>query len=227
MSILNCPFPSLFKLRPLPWVTKMLKLFYKKTKFKKETEMIGKEDHNEEEEPLLKVTDKRKFNEDGSLRDGVNIEKEEPKPVTKIASEPVAATTSGIITEPGAVSETVPAEESDHEPDIDAGADEKNPASFVNFLSTLVTNAAAALGAIPHPVTGEQAADLESGKYWIDVLTMLREKTKGNLSSREDTLLANILSDLQMQFVSMTRDAEETLKAQAAQKFSSKDILGG
>jgi hypothetical protein len=46
----------------------------------------------------------------------------------------------------------------------------EDPASFVNFLSTLATNAAAALGAMPHPATGQRSLDLETGKYWLDVL---------------------------------------------------------
>jgi hypothetical protein len=80
---------------------------------------------------------------------------------------------------------------------------------------------------MPHPVTGQKSVDLEAGKYWIDVLTMLKEKTEGNLSSRESRLMTSIVSDLKMQFVALNRATEEKLKAQAAQKFSSKDILGG
>ena len=188
--------------------------------------MIGKDEHSEEEEPVLKVTDRRMFNEDGSLRDGVVIEKEEKKPEPEEFSPAAESAPSGIIEDPSGTTAAAPAEEPSIEPE-DETADEKDPASFINFLSTLVTNAAAALGAIPHPVTGQKSVDLESGKYWIDVLTMLREKTKGNLSSREETLLTSILSDLQMQFVQINRAAEEKLKAQAAKKFSSKDILGG
>jgi hypothetical protein len=56
---------------------------------------------------------------------------------------------------------------------------------------------------------------------------MLREKTNGNLSSQEQSLLESILGDLQMQYVHLTKATEEKLKAQAAQKFSGKDILGG
>ncbi|MBA2494486.1 MAG: hypothetical protein H0V31_07315, partial [Acidobacteria bacterium] len=41
--------------------------------------MIGKEDLNNEEQPVLKVTDKRKFNPDGSVREGVELETEKPK----------------------------------------------------------------------------------------------------------------------------------------------------
>lgn len=188
--------------------------------------MIGKEDRNEEEEPVLKVTDKRKFNDDGSLREGVTIEKEKPKPAPEVTAQ-APSPIIGEVDEPMAQSGTAPAAEKPSEPEVEDSADEKDPASFINFLSTLVTNAAAALGAIPHPVTGQKSVDLESGKYWIDVLTMLRDKTKGNLNSREDSLLTSILSDLQMQFVSLNRAAEEKLKAQAAKKFSSKDILGG
>jgi hypothetical protein len=104
------------------------------------------------------------------------------------------------------------------------GADD--PASFVNFLSTLATNAAASLGALPHPATGQRSLDLDTGKYWLDVLAMLREKTSGNLHEQETRLLDGLLADLRMQYVSMVRATEDKLKAQAAQKFSGADILG-
>ena len=104
------------------------------------------------------------------------------------------------------------------------GADD--PASFVNFLTTLASQAAAALGAMPHPATGQRTVDLETGKYWIEVLAMLKEKTKNNLHPKELELFNGILGDLQMQFVQISKMAEERLKQQAAQKFSAQDILG-
>ncbi|MDQ3799444.1 MAG: DUF1844 domain-containing protein, partial [Acidobacteriota bacterium] len=85
---------------------------------------------------------------------------------------------------------------------------------------------AAALGAMPHPVTGQRSLDLETGKYWVDVLAMLKEKTKNNLHPKEQELFDGILGDLRMQYVQMMRLAEEKLKQQAAQKFSANDILG-
>lgn len=182
--------------------------------------MIGNQDPNQEEETELKVTDRRKFNPDGSVREGVTIEKEPER------TEPETVSTS-VITEPEPVGSsasvaTAPAEEAE-----EADFDDENPASFVNFLSTLVTNAAAALGAIPHPVTGQKSVDLDGGRYWVDVLLMLREKTRNNLSDQERRLFETVLHDLQLQYVSISRAAEEKLKAQAAKKFSSKDILGG
>jgi len=181
--------------------------------------MIGNHDLNEEEEPVLKVTDKRKFNPDGSVREGIVLD-DEPA-VAKAEPAP-----SSVIAPPEAdVPDQAPAAQ--EEPSLsDEMEDDENPASFVNFLSTLVTNAAASLGAIPHPVTGQKSIDLDTGRYWIDVLLMLRDKTRNNLSQRESHLFESVLSDLQLQYVSLSRAAEEKLKAQAAQKFSSKDILG-
>jgi hypothetical protein len=111
----------------------------------------------------------------------------------------------------------------DDEEDI-PGADD--PASFVNFLSTLATNAAAALGAVPHPATGKRMLDLDTAKYWLDILGMLKDKTAGNLHPQEARLLEGLLGDLRIQYVQLVRATEEKLKAQAAQKFSGADILG-
>lgn len=180
--------------------------------------MIGNNDLNEEEAEL-KVTDKRKFNPDGSVREGVVIEAEPPKPEPAVEPTPVVAPESP---ETEATPEVPGMEE---EADL-IGLEDDNPASFVNFLSTLVTNAAASLGAIPHPVTGQKSVDLDTGRYWIDVLQMLRDKTKSNLTAQESRLFESVLSDLKMQYVALARATEEKLMAQAAKKFSSKDILG-
>ncbi len=93
-------------------------------------------------------------------------------------------------------------------------------------MMTLASQAAASLGAAPNPATGQRAVDLETGKYWIDVLAMLSEKTNGNLLPQEAKLLEGLLGDLRMQYVQLVRMTEEKLKAQAAQKFSANDILG-
>lgn len=184
--------------------------------------MIGKES---EEQPIFKVTDRRKFNIDGSLREGVEIEPETSKTIESAPQSESSETTAQIAPPVENQTENSPAAEDEefNESDI-PGADD--PASFVNFLSTLATNAIAALGGMPHPATGQRTVDLESGKFWIDVLAMLKEKTEGNLHPKEAELLDGLLGDLRMQFVQISRIAEEKLKAQAAQKFSANDILG-
>ena len=185
--------------------------------------MIGK-DENSEEQPVLKVTDRRKFNLDGSVREGVQIEPEKPKEEKPSVEEPAAAQPAEAETVEAPSAEIFgEAEESFDDSDI-PGADD--PASFINFLTTLATNAAASLGAMPHPATGKRTVDLETGKYWVDVLSMLREKTGGNLHPQEARLLEGLLGDLRMQYVQLVRATEEKLKQQAAQKFSASDILG-
>ena len=178
--------------------------------------MIGKDDN--QEEVTFKVADRRKFNADGSLKEGVTLEPEKPRSEPKPAPPASSAATADI-----QESATTDAEATGDEAEI-PGADD--PASFVNFLSTLATNAAASLGAVPHPATGKRTLDLDTGKYWLDVIGMLRDKTKGNLHKEEARLLDGLLADLRMQYVQLVRATEEKLKAQAAQKFSASDILG-
>ncbi len=181
--------------------------------------MIGKEDN--QEEVSYKVADRRKFNADGSLKDGVTLEpaKTQEKPRNEGQMPPLPGENDKPDT---AASVEQPAAEEQDE-DI-PGADD--PTSFVNFLSTLATNAAAALGAVPHPATGKRSLDLDTAKYWLDILGMLRDKTAGNLHAQESRLLDGLLGDMRIQYVQLVRATEERLKAQAAQKFSGADILG-
>ena len=185
--------------------------------------MIGKDDNSEE--VTFKVADRRKFNPDGSLKEGVSIEPakstEKPPPQKADAKPEPPPTAKATDTVRSAHAEAE--DYADDDSDIPGAED---PASFVNFLSTLATNAAAALGAMPHPATGQRTVDLDTGKYWLDVLAMLREKTKGNLHEKEGRLLDGLLADLRMQYVQLVKATEEKLKAQAAKKFSSADILG-
>jgi hypothetical protein len=185
--------------------------------------MIGPDE--KDQEVTFKVADRRKFNSDGSLKEGVTLE--EAKPTVEAASSPGAVSPAAARADAAAPNATTLSPEADAAEEEDAdlpGAED--PASFVNFLSTLATNAAAALGAVPHPATGQRSLDLETGKYWLDVLGMLKDKTKGNLHPQENRLLEGLLADLRMQYVTMVRATEEKLKSQAAKKFSASDILG-
>src|SRR5215216_6451242 len=158
--------------------------------------MIGRED--DKEEVTLKVTDRRKFNPDGSLREGVVLDEPKPEPMPNAGKS--AAASASEARQADQVPDVEQSLPQDDESDIPGAED---PASFVNFLSTLATNAAAALGAVPHPATGQRSLDLETGKYWLDVLGMLKEKTKGNLHTQEARLLDGLLADLRMQYVTV------------------------
>jgi hypothetical protein len=101
------------------------------------------------------------------------------------------------------------------------GADD--PASFINFLMSIASNAAASLGMMEHPVTGQRGVDLPLAKLWIDVLGMLQQKTRGNLAPQEQQIFEGLLADLRMQYYSLTSAAPPA----ASRGFTGRDIIGG
>ena len=88
---------------------------------------------------------------------------------------------------------------------------------------SIASNAASAVGMMEHPVTHQREVDLELAKHWIDVLGMLQQKTRGNLTSQEQQILEGLLADLRMQYVSLTHSPQ----AKAARPFTGRDIIGG
>lgn len=198
----------------------------------------------EEEKPTFKVTDRRLFNADGSPRD---IEREE---VTPAPVEPAAIPTTGTAArEAGASADNVAsfeagkaradesranAERADAErataapPTEPAQAEEEfydaagDPTGFINLVMFIVQPAAAALGLTEHPATGAPEIDLPLAKHCIDLLGTLQEKTRGRLSLQEQQTLDGLLSELRMQYVSMTSRVRP-----APRGFSGSDITGG
>ncbi len=92
--------------------------------------------------------------------------------------------------------ESVSAEEQKKEPQ--APLPEIN---FATFIISLNASALVNLGVIDDPATGKKIKDLPMGKQTIDILGMLEEKTKGNLSKEEENMLKNILYDLRIIYV--------------------------
>ena len=73
--------------------------------------------------------------------------------------------------------------------------------NFAALISTLTTQALFALGLLQIKGQEKKEPDLELARYNIDMLETLEEKTKGNLSKEEETVLANTLSELRMGYV--------------------------
>ncbi len=190
-----------------------------------------------EEQSNFKVTDRRLFNPDGTPRD---IEREEEATAeAATATEAQASVEATAQTERAAPaapaeeqSETGAAEDSrdfatpdDELSGIGGGASipgADDPASFINFLMSIASNAASALGMMEHPVTGERGVDLQLGKHWIDILGMLQQKTQGNLHPQEQQIFEGLLADLRMQYVSLTNTAPQKPRG-----FTARDIIGG
>src|SRR2546425_11317696 len=76
---------------------------------------------------------------------------------------------------------------------------------FIEFVMMQAQNAALFLGQIPNPQTGKGEVNLEVAKMFIDQLAMIQEKTRGNLSNEESTVLRNALSNLQLAYVEVAR----------------------
>jgi hypothetical protein len=76
---------------------------------------------------------------------------------------------------------------------------------FIEFVMMHAQNAALFLGQIPNPKTGQGEVNLELAKMFIDQLSMIQEKTRGNLTNEEATVLKNTLSNLQMIYVEVSQ----------------------
>ncbi len=80
--------------------------------------------------------------------------------------------------------------------------------NFSTFIFSLSSSALAHLGEIPDPMTGQRKVDLALARQTIDILGMLEEKTKGNLTSEEESLLKSVLYDLRLKFVKKKEASE-------------------
>jgi hypothetical protein len=80
-------------------------------------------------------------------------------------------------------------------------------ASFEMLVTTLATEVLVALGQIPHPVSNKAEVHRGQAQYLIDTLDVLREKTKGNLSPREQQLLESVLHQIRMVFIAVATDS--------------------
>ncbi|WP_456385347.1 DUF1844 domain-containing protein [Desulfolithobacter sp.] len=76
--------------------------------------------------------------------------------------------------------------------------------SFSTFILSLNTSALFHMGELPHPETGEKAVDMELARHSIDTLSMLQDKTRGNLQEDEKELLNNILYELKLRYVKIS-----------------------
>jgi hypothetical protein len=95
-------------------------------------------------------------------------------------------------------------------------AEETESIAFSGFVISLVTTAAIHFGDYPDPVTGgKKAVNLAGAAQMIDILTMLEQKTRGNLSGQERSLLEQALYDLRMRFIAAKQEADGVSPAQS------------
>src|SRR6516164_10104057 len=139
---------------------------------------------SEEKDKGFTVQDRRRFSAEGEAK----AEGPEENPAPAAASAPRAAAA-----EPRRGGEPGPLAEAE--------------VTFTTFMVGLSTQALAALGEISDPVSGARSKDLEAAQQLIDIIGMLREKTRGNLDPDEDGLIEAILFDLRMKYVELARSS--------------------
>jgi hypothetical protein len=76
---------------------------------------------------------------------------------------------------------------------------------FHTFVLSLGSSALLHLGELEHPEGGATEMDLPLAKHTIDILSMLEEKTKGNLTSAEEKLIQSLLYDLRLRYVNASK----------------------
>jgi hypothetical protein len=76
---------------------------------------------------------------------------------------------------------------------------------FATFILSLSHSALVHLGEAPNPETGSVEKHLALARQTIDLIAMLEERTKGNLSGDEERLIGQILFDLHMRFVEVSK----------------------
>jgi hypothetical protein len=86
---------------------------------------------------------------------------------------------------------------------------------FQMLVNLLTQNAAMCLGGYADPTTGRAVVDLEAARDLIDILEMLREKTKDRLAADDDRLLAEVLGSLKMSFLEVSKAAAQAMRERA------------
>jgi len=129
-------------------------------------------DEKKDATPEIKVVDKRHFNPDGSEKEGP---REEVPPDPELSSPSFGETAES--------------------------NSALNDVNFANLILSLAGSAQMSLGIAPNPFTQKVEKHLPQAKQTIDLLGMLEEKTRGNLSPEEASLMKVVLSDLRLRYV--------------------------
>ena len=146
----------------------------------------------------LKVTDKHIFTPEGDLREEF---RDEIKPADPMAAKP-AETPAEKPAEKKAEKKEPPREERRR-----TIADKaQNPGTaFTEFVEPLIAQAYMSLGMLRNPYQPKPQIDTGAARQMIEILTMLKEKTNGNLTVDEDDFLSTHLGELKLAFVQRTK----------------------
>ena len=166
----------------------------------------------------FKVVDRRLFTEDGELRkDAADLERREEEIKSRqegashLGEKPAAAKS-------GEQSSAAQSTDTATEASGAAGEHATTSPGFQMLVDFLTRNAAAMLGGIADPQTGQAFVDIEGAREVIDMMDALREKTRGNLSQADEDLLVEVIGSLKLTFMEVSKAATEAMAKKAAKK---------
>ncbi|MBU2590844.1 MAG: DUF1844 domain-containing protein [Nitrospinota bacterium] len=108
----------------------------------------------------------------------------------------------------GTLGDKLPVDEPDFDLKREENQKDKGGAikiDFSTFILSMSSSVFLHFGEIPNPETGVKEKNLPVAKQTIDIISMLQEKTKGNLSDDENKLLENILYELRMRYMELVK----------------------
>ena len=155
----------------------------------------------------LKVTDKRIFTSDGEIRDEFRKDIHPAEPQAAKGAEPPPAETPQ--PEPPAEppterrQEQKPVAEERRRSMADKASNPNTP--FTNFIEPLIAQAYMSLGMLRNPYQPQAKIDTAAARQMIEILTLLKEKTHGNLDPDEADFLDTHLGELKLAFVQRTK----------------------
>ena len=152
----------------------------------------------------LKVTDKRIFTPEGDIREEFKQDINPAAPQTIRAAEPESPAAPSPKPETAERhQEQKPIVEERRRTLADKAANPNSP--FTNFIEPLIAQAYMSLGMLRNPYQPQAKIDVAAARQMIEILTLLKDKTKGNLDPDENDFLDTHLGELKLAFVQRTK----------------------
>ena len=151
----------------------------------------------------LKVTDKRIFTPEGEIRDEF---KTEIKPADPVAAKPPEEKQEAKPAEKEpekSAAKPQPPREDRRRSIQDRATSPETP--FTNFIEPLIAQAYMSLGMLRNPYQPQAKIDVAAARQMIEIISLLQEKTKGNLTPDEEDFLSTHLGELKLAFVQRTK----------------------
>jgi hypothetical protein len=179
-----------------------------------------------EEKPTFKITDRRLFNPDGSPREDA-IREEEPAPAPETRT-PETTSASADAASSTRATEGAAAQAARDEDEAAAAAGPEPSQEFLMLTEFVAGFAADAMGMVNQPGDVGRGVNLPLARQCIEMLGALRDKTRGNLAAEEQQFLDAVLSQLRLQYVSLTSAPRPPQgKGGGPRGFTGGDITGG